>query len=204
MRAVGIFPRLNIVCRLQSKSRKQGISAAATVCRSKWQPVWCAYSSKEHPPGAIPRRMLCRHLWRRSPRSGGGRACLLCTQVCTAARYTSVPAPIGQMHGCKGHRHKCRKFPSKMGKSIVAACCNTIPRSGGAQPLFSPLPRRFATSGKKFDIQAFWHKRSTFHRCALMPFWHSIFVISRSGVRIRPPAPKGKTAVLQGLSLIHI
>lgn len=31
-------------------------------------------------------------------------------------------APIGQMHGCKGGnilRHKCRKIPSKMGKSII-------------------------------------------------------------------------------------
>lgn len=56
-----LFPRLNIVCRLQSKSRKQGISAAASVYRSKRQAVWCAYSSKEQPPGNRPRRLFCCH-----------------------------------------------------------------------------------------------------------------------------------------------
>ena len=79
-------------------------------------------------------------------------------------------APIGQMHGCKGHRHKCRWFPSKMGKTHRCSLLPYHPQKW-AQPLFSPLPRRFATCGKKFDIQAFW---LCHFGISLVPFWHKI------------------------------
>ena len=162
MRAVGIFPRLNIVCRLQSKSRKQGISAAATVCRSKWQPVWCAYSSKEHPPGAIPRRMLCRHLWRRSPRSGGGRACLLCTQVCTAARYTSVPRPNRTNARLQGPSTQVSMVPQQDGE--IHRCC-----------LLQYHPQKWGRTAPFFAASSpFYHKWQKIRHTSILavPFWH--------------------------------
>ena len=60
-------------------------------------------------------------------------------------------APIGQMHGCKGGnilRHKCRKIPSKMGKSIITTSgyghrCSLLPYHPQKWGRTAPFFRRF-------------------------------------------------------------
>lgn len=88
-------------------------------------------------------------------------------------------APIGQMHGCKGGnilRHKCRKIPSKIGKSIITTSgyghrCSLLPyhpqKWGRTAPLF------FAASSP------FYHKWQKIRHTSILavPFWHKPYAI---------------------------
>lgn len=82
-------------------------------------------------------------------------------------------APIGQMYGCKGGnilRHKCRKIPSKMGKSII-----TTSGCGHRCSLLQYHPQKWGRTAPFFAASSpFCHKwQKNRHTSILaMPFWH--------------------------------